>query len=92
MDIVNRINIFLADLTAPLIFFSFSYYRFCKRHQIKSSSNIPCVPKDLLMMSEFVLPRFIFCLIQYLREGYNEPGMFNPLFVSTLFKFSINKV
>uniref|UniRef100_A0A8C0RGQ4 E3 ubiquitin-protein ligase n=1 Tax=Canis lupus familiaris TaxID=9615 RepID=A0A8C0RGQ4_CANLF len=48
---------------------------FCKRHQIKSSSNIPCVPKDLLMMSEFVLPRFIFCLIQYLREGYNEPGL-----------------
>ncbi|KAI4575052.1 hypothetical protein MJG53_002984 [Ovis ammon polii x Ovis aries] len=47
---------------------------FCKRHQIKSSSNIPCVPKDLLMMSEFVLPRFIFCLIQYLREGYNEPA------------------
>lgn len=40
------------------------------------------------MMSEFVLPRFIFCLIQYLREGYNEPGMFNLLFVSTLFKFS----
>lgn len=26
------------------------------------------------MMSEFVLPRFIFCLIQYLREGYNEPA------------------
>ncbi|ERE72018.1 E3 ubiquitin-protein ligase [Cricetulus griseus] len=47
---------------------------FCRRHQIKSSSNIPCVPKDLLMMSEFVLPRFIFCLIQYLREGYNEPA------------------
>ncbi|XP_016020870.1 E3 ubiquitin-protein ligase UBR3 isoform X9 [Rousettus aegyptiacus] len=47
---------------------------FCKRHQIKSSSNIPCVPKDLLMMSEFVLPRFIFCLIQYLREGYSEPA------------------
>ncbi|XP_077010220.1 E3 ubiquitin-protein ligase UBR3 isoform X1 [Tamandua tetradactyla] len=47
---------------------------FCKRHQIKSNSNIPCVPKDLLMMSEFVLPRFIFCLIQYLREGYNEPA------------------
>uniref|UniRef100_H0V537 E3 ubiquitin-protein ligase n=1 Tax=Cavia porcellus TaxID=10141 RepID=H0V537_CAVPO len=47
---------------------------FCKRHQIKSSSNVPCVPKDLLMMSEFVLPRFIFCLIQYLREGYNEPA------------------
>ena len=44
------------------------------------------------MMSEFVLPRFIFCLIQYLREGYNEPGMFNPFFVSTLFNFSINKV
>ncbi|XP_025259737.1 E3 ubiquitin-protein ligase UBR3 [Theropithecus gelada] len=51
---------------------------FCKRHQIKSSSNIPCVPKDLLMMSEFVLPRFIFCLIQYLREGYNEPAADGP--------------
>uniref|UniRef100_F6Z886 E3 ubiquitin-protein ligase n=1 Tax=Monodelphis domestica TaxID=13616 RepID=F6Z886_MONDO len=51
---------------------------FCKRHQIKSSSNIPCVPKDLLMMSEFVLPRFIFCLIQYLREGYNEPAVDVP--------------
>ncbi|GAB1286409.1 E3 ubiquitin-protein ligase UBR3 [Apodemus speciosus] len=51
---------------------------FCRRHQIKSSSNIPCVPKDLLMMSEFVLPRFIFCLIQYLREGYNEPAADAP--------------
>uniref|UniRef100_A0A6I8NTV7 E3 ubiquitin-protein ligase n=1 Tax=Ornithorhynchus anatinus TaxID=9258 RepID=A0A6I8NTV7_ORNAN len=51
---------------------------FCKRHQIKSSSNIPCVPKDLLMMSEFVLPQFIFCLIQYLRDGYNEPAVDAP--------------
>ena len=32
------------------------------------------------MMSEFVLPRFIFCLIQDLREGYNEPGMLNESF------------
>lgn len=51
-------------------------YRFCKRHRIKSNSNVPCVPKDLLMMSELVLPQFIFSLIQHLREGYNEPGMF----------------
>lgn len=78
MNVVNRSNIFLVDWTSLLIsFLKFSFsYRFCKRHQIKSSSNVPCVPKDLLMMSEFVLPRFIFCLIQYLREGYNEPGMF----------------
>lgn len=27
------------------------------------------------MMSELVLPQFIFSLIQHLREGYNEPGM-----------------
>lgn len=45
---------------------------FCKRHQMKSCSDIPCVPKELLMMSELVLPRFIFSLIQYLRDGYNE--------------------
>ncbi|XP_073161887.1 E3 ubiquitin-protein ligase UBR3 isoform X6 [Lepidochelys kempii] len=47
---------------------------FCQRHRMKSSSNVPCVPKDLLMMSELVLPQFIFSLIQYLREGYNEPA------------------
>nr|XP_033800346.1 E3 ubiquitin-protein ligase UBR3 isoform X5 [Geotrypetes seraphini] len=47
---------------------------FCKRHRVKSSSTIPSVPKELLMMSELVLPRFIFSLIQYLREGYNEPA------------------
>lgn len=52
-------------------------YRFCKRHRIKSSSEVPSVPKDLLIMSELVLPQFIFCLIQYLREGYSEPGMVN---------------
>uniref|UniRef100_A0A670HV14 E3 ubiquitin-protein ligase n=1 Tax=Podarcis muralis TaxID=64176 RepID=A0A670HV14_PODMU len=46
---------------------------FCKRHRIKSSSEVPSVPKDLLIMSELVLPQFIFCLIQYLREGYDEP-------------------
>ncbi|XP_034641939.1 E3 ubiquitin-protein ligase UBR3 [Trachemys scripta elegans] len=45
---------------------------------MKSSSNVPCVPKDLLMMSELVLPQFIFSLIQYLREGYNEPALDLP--------------
>ncbi|XP_075465223.1 E3 ubiquitin-protein ligase UBR3 isoform X3 [Ascaphus truei] len=47
---------------------------FCKRHSIKSSSCVPCVPHDLLMMSELVIPRFIFYLLQYLRDGYNEPA------------------
>ncbi|XP_078537716.1 E3 ubiquitin-protein ligase UBR3 isoform X2 [Lissotriton helveticus] len=47
---------------------------FCNRHRVKSSSSVPCVPKDLLMMSELILPQFIFCLIQSLREGYNEPA------------------
>ncbi|EMP38682.1 E3 ubiquitin-protein ligase UBR3 [Chelonia mydas] len=51
---------------------------FCQRHRMKSSSNVPCVPKDLLMMSELVLPQFIFSLIQYLREGYNEPALDLP--------------
>lgn len=51
---------------------------FCKRHRIKSNSNVPCVPKDLLMMSELVLPQFIFSLIQHLREGYNEPALDLP--------------
>ncbi|KAH0621468.1 hypothetical protein JD844_022820 [Phrynosoma platyrhinos] len=51
---------------------------FCKRHRIKSSSEVPSVPKDLLIMSELVLPQFIFYLIQYLREGYNEPVLDLP--------------
>uniref|UniRef100_A0A8C5ULR0 E3 ubiquitin-protein ligase n=1 Tax=Malurus cyaneus samueli TaxID=2593467 RepID=A0A8C5ULR0_9PASS len=51
---------------------------FCKRHRIKSNSSVPCVPKDLLMMSELVLPQFIFSLIQHLREGYNEPALDLP--------------
>uniref|UniRef100_A0ABM5EWZ9 E3 ubiquitin-protein ligase n=1 Tax=Pogona vitticeps TaxID=103695 RepID=A0ABM5EWZ9_9SAUR len=51
---------------------------FCKRHRIKSSSEVPSVPKDLLIMSELVLPQFIFYLIQYLREGYNEPVLDMP--------------
>uniref|UniRef100_A0A8C6V8X7 E3 ubiquitin-protein ligase n=1 Tax=Naja naja TaxID=35670 RepID=A0A8C6V8X7_NAJNA len=51
---------------------------FCKRHRIKSSSEVPSVPKDLLIMSELVLPQFIFCLIQYLREGYSEPVLDLP--------------
>ncbi|KAG8432417.1 hypothetical protein GDO86_016896 [Hymenochirus boettgeri] len=47
---------------------------FCKRHRVKSSSCVPSVPQDLLVMSELVIPRFIFYLIQYLRDGYNEPA------------------
>ncbi|KAM4626256.1 E3 ubiquitin-protein ligase UBR3 [Discoglossus pictus] len=47
---------------------------FCKRHRVKSSSCVPSVPQDLLVMSELVIPRFIFYLIQYLRDGYNEPS------------------
>ncbi|XP_075175801.1 E3 ubiquitin-protein ligase ubr3-like [Anomaloglossus baeobatrachus] len=46
---------------------------FCKRHRVKSSSCVPTVPHDLLVMSELVIPRFIFYLIQYLRDGYSEP-------------------
>ncbi|XP_075036776.1 E3 ubiquitin-protein ligase UBR3 isoform X3 [Mixophyes fleayi] len=46
---------------------------FCKRHRVKSSSCAPSVPQDLLVMSELVIPRFILYLIQYLRDGYNEP-------------------
>ncbi|KAK2532542.1 Ubr3 [Columba livia] len=57
------------SLNKPMVM----YFWFCKRHRIKSNSNVPCVPKDLLMMSELVLPQFIFSLIQHLREGYNEP-------------------
>ncbi|XP_044273896.1 E3 ubiquitin-protein ligase UBR3 isoform X1 [Varanus komodoensis] len=51
---------------------------FCKRHRIKSSSEVPSVPKDLLIMSELVLPQFFFSLIQYLREGYSEPVLDLP--------------
>ncbi|XP_077304089.1 E3 ubiquitin-protein ligase UBR3 isoform X2 [Lithobates pipiens] len=46
---------------------------FCKRHRVKSSSCVPAVPQDLLVMTELVIPRFIFYLIQYLRDGYSEP-------------------
>ncbi|KAF7248151.1 E3 ubiquitin-protein ligase ubr3 [Varanus komodoensis] len=53
-------------------------FRFCKRHRIKSSSEVPSVPKDLLIMSELVLPQFFFSLIQYLREGYSEPVLDLP--------------
>uniref|UniRef100_A0A8D2Q989 E3 ubiquitin-protein ligase n=1 Tax=Varanus komodoensis TaxID=61221 RepID=A0A8D2Q989_VARKO len=52
---------------------------FCARvHRIKSSSEVPSVPKDLLIMSELVLPQFFFSLIQYLREGYSEPVLDLP--------------
>ena len=40
-------------------------------------------------MSEMVLPRFIISVIQYLREGYTEPGEvtgdFNAIKVQSLF-------
>lgn len=35
---------------------------------------MPLVPRDLLLMSEMVLPRFIITIIQHLRDGYTEPG------------------
>ncbi|KAG7256373.1 hypothetical protein CRUP_001825 [Coryphaenoides rupestris] len=47
--------------------------RFCQRHRLKTGENVPLVPRDLLLMSEMVLPRFIISVIQYLREGYTEP-------------------
>uniref|UniRef100_A0A9J8A8R7 E3 ubiquitin-protein ligase n=1 Tax=Cyprinus carpio carpio TaxID=630221 RepID=A0A9J8A8R7_CYPCA len=47
---------------------------FCSRHRLKTGENVPLVPRDLLLMSEMVLPRFIITIIQYLRDGYTEPG------------------
>uniref|UniRef100_A0A8C5DFB6 E3 ubiquitin-protein ligase n=1 Tax=Gouania willdenowi TaxID=441366 RepID=A0A8C5DFB6_GOUWI len=46
---------------------------FCRRHRLRTGENIPSIPRDLLLMSEMVLPRFILCIIQYLRDGYVEP-------------------
>ncbi|KAJ8012787.1 hypothetical protein DPEC_G00046500 [Dallia pectoralis] len=46
---------------------------FCRRHRLRTGENVPSVPRDLLLMSEMVLPRFIICIIQYLRGGYTEP-------------------
>uniref|UniRef100_A0A6Q2ZG32 E3 ubiquitin-protein ligase n=1 Tax=Esox lucius TaxID=8010 RepID=A0A6Q2ZG32_ESOLU len=46
---------------------------FCRRHRLRTGENVPSVPRDLLLMSEMVLPRFIICIIQYLRDGYTEP-------------------
>uniref|UniRef100_A0A3B4FFR7 E3 ubiquitin-protein ligase n=1 Tax=Pundamilia nyererei TaxID=303518 RepID=A0A3B4FFR7_9CICH len=46
---------------------------FCRRHRLRTGENIPLIPRDLLLMSEMVLPRFILCIIQYLRDGYVEP-------------------
>lgn len=37
-------------------------------------------------MSEMVLPRFILCIIQYLRDGYIEPGE-NSLILSKLLAY-----
>ncbi|KAI5107182.1 E3 ubiquitin-protein ligase UBR3 isoform X4 [Silurus meridionalis] len=45
---------------------------FCRRHRLRTGENVPSVPRDLLLMSEMVLPRFIVSIIQYLREGYTE--------------------
>ncbi|XP_019731364.1 E3 ubiquitin-protein ligase ubr3 [Hippocampus comes] len=46
---------------------------FCRRHRLRTGENIPSIPRDLLLMSELVLPRFILSVIQYLRDGYTEP-------------------
>lgn len=48
--------------------------RFCGRHRLRTGENVPSVPRDLLLMSEMVLPRFIISIIQYLRDGYTESG------------------
>ncbi|XP_053327752.1 E3 ubiquitin-protein ligase UBR3 isoform X2 [Spea bombifrons] len=48
---------------------------FCKRHRVKSQSCAPSIPHDLLVMSELVIPRFVFYLIQSLRDGYSEPDV-----------------
>nr|XP_023661529.1 E3 ubiquitin-protein ligase UBR3 isoform X3 [Paramormyrops kingsleyae] len=46
---------------------------FCRRHRSKTGENVPSIPRDLLLMSEMVLPRFIIHIVQHLREGYTEP-------------------
>ncbi|XP_030642259.1 E3 ubiquitin-protein ligase ubr3 [Chanos chanos] len=46
---------------------------FCCRHRLKTGEHVPSVPRDLLLMSEMVLPRLIICIIQYLRDGYTDP-------------------
>uniref|UniRef100_A0A8D3EF73 E3 ubiquitin-protein ligase n=1 Tax=Scophthalmus maximus TaxID=52904 RepID=A0A8D3EF73_SCOMX len=48
---------------------------FCRRHRLRTGENVPSIPRDLLLMSEMVLPRFILCIIQYLRDGYVEQGV-----------------
>ncbi|TNN36676.1 E3 ubiquitin-protein ligase UBR3 [Liparis tanakae] len=45
---------------------------FCRRHRLRTGENVPSIPRDLLLMSEMVLPHFILCIIQYLRDGYIE--------------------
>uniref|UniRef100_A0A8C6Q550 E3 ubiquitin-protein ligase n=1 Tax=Nothobranchius furzeri TaxID=105023 RepID=A0A8C6Q550_NOTFU len=45
---------------------------FCQRHRLQTGENVPSIPRDLLLMSEMVLPRFILSTIQYLRDGYIE--------------------
>lgn len=45
---------------------------FCRQHRLRTGENVPSIPQDLLLMSEMVLPHFILCIIQYLRDGYIE--------------------
>lgn len=53
---------------------SFFSSRFCRQHRLRTGENVPSIPQDLLLMSEMVLPHFILCIIQYLRDGYIEAG------------------
>lgn len=61
-------------LTCSILIHMLLCDRFCSRHRLKTGENVPSVPWDLLLMSEMVLPRFIITIIQYLRDGYTEPG------------------
>ena len=69
--------------------------RFCRRHRLKTGENVPSVPRELLLMSEMVLPRFIISVIQYLREGYTEPGEgtgdYNAIKVCSLLRWNIQE-
>lgn len=70
--------------------------RFCRRHRLRTGENVPSIPRDLLLMSEMVLPRFIMCIIQYLRDGYVEPGedilQNSPISGSQVWLYLINQV
>lgn len=76
MNRTNQDQQLLCCCPTPAIsaFVCFFLNRFCRRHRLKTGENVPSIPRDLLLMSEMVLPRFILCIIQYLRDGYVEPG------------------